>query len=63
MLRMVFFTLLIIGGARRWAGVGLRFFLGGFLIILGGLREYCVGGLGSLLGVDFVAHVLILLRF
>lgn len=63
MLKMVFFTLLITGGVGRWFGVQLRIFLGAFLLSFYGLREFFLGGLGSMLGVDFVGYILILLRF
>ena len=63
MLKLVFFTLLISGSVRSWFGVQLRIFLGAFLLSLCGLREFYLGGVRSIFGVDFVGYILILLSF
>lgn len=63
MLKMVFFTLLIVGRVGRWFGVQLGMFLGAFLLTFCGLREFFFGNLGSIFGLDFVGYILVLLRF
>lgn len=63
MLKVVFFTVLIIGGVGRWFGVQVRIFVGAFLLSFCGLREFFFGGLRSIFGVDFIGYILILLRF
>nr|QFG40120.1 NADH dehydrogenase subunit 4 [Alpheus randalli] len=63
MLKMVFFSLLMIGGMGNWFGVQVGMFLGAFFLSFCGLSEFFFSGLSSMFGVDFVGYILILLSF
>ena len=63
MLKIVLFTISILVGVGSWFGIQFRLFLGAFLLSFYGLREFFLGGLGSMFGVDFVGYILILLSF
>nr|YP_009500799.1 NADH dehydrogenase subunit 4 [Alpheus japonicus]AXB37193.1 NADH dehydrogenase subunit 4 [Alpheus japonicus] len=63
MLKMVFFSLLMIGGTSSWFGLQVSMFMGAFFLGFCGLNEFFFSGLGSMFGVDFVGYILILLSF
>ena len=63
MLKFVFFSLLLVAGAKRWSVSQRLVFLGSFLLGLS-----CVGGfhtscLGFYLGIDYIRYAIIVLRF
>ena len=63
MLKIVFFSLLIISRVGRWFGFQIRIFIGAFLLSFLGLSEFFLTGAGAIFSVDFIGYILILLRF
>lgn len=63
MLKLVFFTVSIIGGVRSWFGLQVGMFVGAFLVVFCGMREFFFRNIGLIFGLDFVGYILILLSF
>nr|AJM70184.1 NADH dehydrogenase subunit 4 [Alpheus lobidens] len=63
MLKVVFFTVSMIGGVGSWFGLQVGMFAGALLFAFCGLSEFFFGNLSLIFGVDFVGYILILLSF
>lgn len=63
MLKIIFFTISIIGRVSSWFGLQVTMFIGAFLLRFCGLSEFFFSDLGLIFGIDFVGYILILLSF
>lgn len=63
MLKFILYSILILGGIRRWLGVQFAMFLGAFIFGCLGVRSLNYGQLSLFFCLDSVRYILILLRF